>query len=358
MTTIEVALTKPYPVYCGNGILKELADILPKHTPSKQIAVISSSPIYELYGEKLVRALPEQAKIRVFLVPDGETAKTLQQVEALYTKLLENHFERGALIIALGGGVVGDLAGFVAATYLRGVDFVQVPTTLLAQVDSSIGGKTGVNHPLGKNLIGAFKQPLFVLADTATLQTLPQSELRNGLGEVIKYGFILNADFFTYLEQYLEQALAKDASVLQKIVEVSAGEKARVVAEDETEKGLRMILNFGHTFGHALEKEFGFGELKHGEAVILGMRCALQFARNENLLDEETLRRGQALLDQVLVTYDPKQIDPETLTAHMLLDKKVKDGKIRLVLIEEIGKYKILESASEEAVKKAWETLR
>ncbi len=358
MTTIEVALDKPYPIYCGNGILNELADILPKHTQSKQIAVISSSPIYDLYGEQLVQALPEEAKIRVFLVPDGETAKTLQQVEALYTKLLENHFERGSLVIALGGGVVGDLAGFVAATYLRGVDFVQVSTSLLAQVDSSIGGKTGVNHPLGKNLIGAFKQPLFVLADTATLQTLPEGELRNGLGEVIKYGFILNADFFTYLESHLEQALAKDADVLQKIVEISAGEKARVVAEDETEKGLRMILNFGHTFGHALEKEFGFGELKHGEAVILGMRCALQFAFNEGVLTEKALLRGQALLKQVPVKYASEQIEPETLSAHMLLDKKVKDGKIRLVLIEEIGKYKIWEQASEAAIKKAWETLR
>ncbi len=358
MTTIEVALGKPYPVYCGNGILEELADILPKHTQSKQIAVISSPPIYDLYGEKLVQGLPEQAKIRVFLVPDGEAAKSLQQVEALYTKLLENHFERGAVIIALGGGVVGDLAGFVAATYLRGVDFVQVPTTLLAQVDSSIGGKTGVNHPLGKNLIGAFKQPLFVLADTAILQTLPAAELRNGMGEVVKYGFILNADFFAYLEQHVERALAKDASVLQKMVETSAREKALVVAEDEREKGLRMVLNFGHTFGHALEREFGFGTLKHGEAVILGMRCALRFARNEGVLDGETLRRGQALLERIPVTYDPQQIDPEILTAHMFLDKKVKEGRIRLILIEAIGKYKILEKASEAAIKKAWEALR
>ncbi len=358
MTTIRVELGKPYPIYCGNGILKELTHILPRHTRTGQIAVISSAPIFKLYGETLAQTLPEQAKVRVFLVPDGEQAKSLQQAEALYTKLLENHFERGAVIIALGGGVIGDLAGFVAATYLRGVDFVQVPTTLLAQVDSSIGGKTGVNHPLGKNLIGAFKQPLFVLSDTAVLQTLPEAELRNGLGEVIKYGFILNAEFFAYLETHLEQALNKDASVLQKMVEISAGEKARVVAQDEREQGLRMILNFGHTFGHALEKEFGFGELKHGEAVILGMRCALRFARNEGLLDEETLQRGQRLLQKVPVSYDSRQIDAEKLTEHMLLDKKVKEGKIRLILIETIGRYKIVEQAAPAAIRKAWEALR
>ena len=253
--------------------------------------------------------------------------------------------------------MVGDLAGYAAATYLRGVDFVQVPTTLLAQVDSSIGGKVGINHPLGKNLIGAFKQPLFVYADISTLQTLPDEEIRCGLGEVIKYGFILNKELFTYLEKNLDKALRKDTAVLRHLVEVSAAEKARVVAEDERESNLRMILNYGHTFGHALEAEMQFSGIKHGEAVILGMQCALHYQRLTQTISDEDYNRGMALLKRVPISYPREKLNPARLVEHMTLDKKVKDKNIRLILLDKIGRYRIDTTRNKQLLEEAFRVL-
>ncbi len=356
MKQIKVEIPKePYPVYVGSGILNQFADTLNRHKKYQQIVVISSKNIFDLYGEKLLNGFAEHTEIRILLVPDGEKSKSLKQVDALYTSMLEKQIERDALLIALGGGVVGDLAGFVAATYLRGVDFVQVPTTLLAQVDSSIGGKTGVNHKLGKNLIGAFKQPLFVFVDVDVLQTLPDAEIRCGLGEVIKYGLITNRPLFDYLHENLDTIQKKDSQALLHIVEKSIEDKATVVAQDEKEAGLRMTLNFGHTFGHALEAEFGYEDLKHGEAVILGMQCALSYSKASGQILEENFDTGMKLLKKVPVSLDRKNLKADNLLEHMVHDKKVKDKKIRLVLLKGIGECKIENQADKELILKIWD---
>ncbi|MBN2709218.1 MAG: 3-dehydroquinate synthase [Calditrichaceae bacterium] len=359
MKTIQVKTPGyTYPVYIGENILQNLNDLLQQKHKTRQTAVITSKNIDQLYGDELRNNFSREIQLVTLHVPDGETAKSNEIVQRLYTGLLENKFERSSLIIALGGGVVGDLAGFIAATYLRGISLVQVPTTILAQVDSSIGGKVGINHPLGKNLIGAFKQPLLVLADTRTLQTLPDAEVRCGLGEVIKYGFILDRNFFDYIDKNLEKALLKDKKVLRQMAEISAAAKADVVTQDEKEQNLRMILNYGHTFGHALETDLKFGTLKHGEAVILGIKCALQYQRLENSLSEEDYELGMRVLNRIPVFYDRSSINPEKLADRMLLDKKVKDGKIRLILLEKIGQYRIEPNGNREKIIKAFDILK
>lgn len=347
-----------YSIFVGQNILPGLADLLEERHSARQIAVITSRSIYELHGKKLLDILNrDQRIVEILFVPDGESAKSFSQVQHLYTRLLESHFERNSVILAFGGGVIGDLAGFVAATYLRGVDFVQVPTTLLAQVDSSIGGKVGVNHPLGKNLIGAFKQPLFVLSDVELLKSLPDSEIRCGLGEIVKYGFILNEPFFSYIEKHLQQALAKEPGVLAEMVKVSSREKAGVVARDEKEANLRMILNFGHTFGHALEAEFKFGQLKHGEAVILGMKCALAYAFNTGRLPAGDYQRGTGLLDRIPVPFDRRQLYTDRLIDRMTHDKKVRNSKIRLVLVDKIGSHYMESEPEISELRKAFQVL-
>ncbi|MEJ2052513.1 MAG: 3-dehydroquinate synthase [Calditrichaceae bacterium] len=355
METIHVNIaSKPYPIYTGDSILTQFDEVLKTFYPSGQIAIITTQSIFNLHGSKLQKQLKSRYKLIMLFVPDGEGAKSYEQLQYLHTKLLENKFERGSLILAFGGGVIGDLAGFVAATYLRGVRFVQAPTTLLAQVDSSIGGKVGINHPMGKNLVGAFKQPLFVFSDTAVLQTLPDAEIRCGMGEVIKYGFVLNKPLFDYLQDNIELALRKDKEVLLHLVKISAAEKADIVMQDEKEKNLRMVLNFGHTFGHALEADFKFGEMKHGEAVILGMKCALQYAVNRNMLNRSAFEQGIRLLNRVPVEYNRDIIDVSKLVERMTLDKKVKDGRIRLVLCPDIGNYRFEFADDMNELKKAF----
>jgi len=356
MKTIRVDLkNNSYPIYIGSKILDRFAEVLAKYLDAKQIAVITSENIFELYGEKLLQNFDSSCQVKVIFVPQGEQAKSAGQVQELYTELLQGKFERDSLIIALGGGVIGDLAGFAAATYLRGVNLVQIPSTLLAQVDSSIGGKTGINHPLGKNLIGAFYQPLFVFSDVSLLQTLPDDEIRCGLGEVIKYGFILNKPFFKFLQDNIEKALNRDEETLLHLVEVSSRDKAEVVMKDEKESGLRMSLNFGHTFGHALEREFEYSGLKHGEAVIAGMHCALIYSYNENYITDSEFKAGRELLSRVPVMLKKNKLDPDKLLQYMTLDKKVRDKKIRLILINEIGKYLIQPDCSTEQIFKVWQ---
>jgi len=356
MNTIPVQIGHaPYPVYTGHKIISHLAEKLAGKQLTRQIAIITSKHIFRLYEKTLREALPPGADVQVLFVPDGEATKSLEQTEHLYTWLLEEKFERSAAILAFGGGVIGDLAGFVAATYLRGIAFVQIPTTLLAQVDSSIGGKTGINHPLGKNLIGAFKQPEFVLADSQFLSTLPDAEIRCGLGEILKYGFILNEELFLYLEENLDGALRRDAGILDRLIAFSAAEKARVVARDEKEAGLRMVLNFGHTFGHALEAEYKFGELKHGEAVILGMKCALSYAAAGGRLSSGDFERGLNLLNRIPIAYDKSRLDVKRLIGRMTLDKKVKDGQIRLVLCDRPGHFYLDNQAETSRLEEAWQ---
>ena len=358
MDTIHVNIANnPYSIYLGDSIYDNFLNILEEHYPAGQIAIITIESIFNLHGNKIKKQLESKYKLITLFVPDGEGAKSYEQLQQLHTKLLENKFERNALILAFGGGVIGDLAGFVAATYLRGINFIQMPTTLLAQVDSSIGGKVGINHPMGKNLVGAFKQPLFVFCDTSVLQTLPDAEIRCGMGEVVKYGYVLNEKLFNYLEENIEPALRKDHNVLYELVKISATEKANIVMQDEKEKNLRMVLNFGHTFGHALEADFKFGEMKHGEAVILGMKCALQYALNQNMLAAPVFEKGIDLLNRIPIKYDPAMIDLSKLVERMTIDKKVKDGRIRLVLCPDIGKYRFEFADDLEALEKAFEIL-
>jgi 3-dehydroquinate synthase len=346
-----------YPIYIGQDILAEFASVFNEHVKTKQIAIVSSENIFSLYGKKLKERLPVDSQIIELIVPEGEQTKSDHYLQELYTGLLQNRFERSSTVIALGGGVVGDLAGFLAATYLRGVNFVQVPTTLLAQVDSSIGGKTGINHPLGKNLIGAFKQPNFVFCTIDFLKTLPEDEIRCGMGEVIKYAFIQDEAMFDYLEKNLDKALAGDTEVLEYLVQLSASQKAKVVARDEKEGGLRMILNFGHTFGHALEAEFGYGQLKHGEAVILGMKCALKYSKDIKILNDQDYIRGMDLLNRVPLKYDMRQIAIDKLVERMFQDKKVTNKNIRLILVEKIGSFVIKEQSDISFIKKAFDIL-
>lgn len=326
-----------YPIYVGKNALENFNVSFSKHCSAKQIAIVTTKQLYHLYGKTLKAQIPHNAQVITLFVPDGETSKSTDELNNLYTGLLQAKFERSSVVIALGGGVIGDLAGYLAATYLRGIQLIQVPTSLLAQVDSSIGGKTGINHPLGKNLIGSFKQPLFVYSDISVLKTLPADELRCGMGEVIKYAFIGDSALFEYLETHLEQALQGKTDVLQHVVHVAAQQKADVVARDVRESNLRMILNYGHTFGHALEAELGYGILKHGEAVILGMQCALYYAFKAGSMAKAQYEKGIALLNKVPISFDKTKTDSLALIKRMQLDKKVTNSKIRLILCDTIG---------------------
>lgn len=358
MKKIEINIPgNNYPIYIGKGSPLQLADCLEQHLKTEQIAIVSNDTVFKIYGKPIQERLSKKAEVIKLLVPDSEKSKSLHILEELYGGLLLNRFERKSTVIALGGGVVGDLAGYAAATYLRGINLVQVPTSLLAQVDSSIGGKTGINHSMGKNLIGAFKQPAFVFSDITVLKTLPASEIRCGMGEVIKYAFIGDYAFFEYLEMNIDKALAGDESILEHIVYISSRQKGHVVEKDEKESGLRMNLNYGHTFGHALEAEFGYGNLKHGEAIILGMKCALEFSHLKKELNNEHYTRGLALLEKVPIIYNKNNIHPEKLLERMYLDKKVADKNIRLVLVDKIGQCSVKTEIDTRLIKKAFEVL-
>jgi 3-dehydroquinate synthase len=271
-------------------------------------------------------------------LPDGEAYKTLDTLNQIFDALLSRHYDRQCALAALGGGVVGDITGFAAACYQRGVPFIQIPTTLLAQVDSSVGGKTGVNHPLGKNMIGAFHQPRCVIIDTATLATLPDRELSAGLAEVVKYGLIDDPDFFAWLEHHAKDLVRRDPQALAYAIERSCNDKARIVALDEMELGARALLNLGHTFGHAIETGMGYGRYLHGEAVAIGLRLAADLSSRLGWLDRAEVERIDALLrNMALPTRAPAELSPQRFADLMKVDKKVRDGKIRLVLMRGIG---------------------
>jgi 3-dehydroquinate synthase len=275
------------------------------------------------------------------VLPDGERHKDWVTLNRIFDTMLQERCDRGTTVVALGGGVVGDMAGFAAAAYQRGVPFVQIPTTLLAQVDSSVGGKTGINHPLGKNMIGAFWQPQLVLADTDTLKTLPDRELRAGVAEVIKYGLIRDSDFYAWLEADVERLLARDEEALAYAIERSCKNKADVVAEDETESGVRATLNLGHTFGHAIEAGTGYGNWLHGEAVAAGMVMAAELSTRLGWLDAKAVESVRALLERAGLPVQGPKMDAGRYLDLMQVDKKVADGKLRLVLLEAIGRARI-----------------
>ncbi len=327
---------RSYPIYIGTGLLVN-PEYLKPWIKGKQVAVVTNETIAPLYLDPLKKVLADYDLIQVVL-PDGENYKTVSTIEQIFDALLGSKFTRNATIVALGGGVVGDMAGFAAACYQRGIDFIQVPTTLLSQVDSSVGGKTGVNHALGKNMIGAFHQPRAVIIDTETLNTLPDRELSAGLAEVIKYGLICDSPFYYWLEENIEALRARDPEILAYAIERSCRNKATVVAADEKEAGVRATLNLGHTFGHAIETCMGYGRWLHGEAVAVGMVMAADLSARLGMITREDVDRVTALLKRAGLPIDPPVgMTPEQFLQLMAVDKKVVDGRLRLVLLDSIG---------------------
>lgn len=338
MRVLNVDLgTRSYPIYIGEELLTK-NELLARHIDSKQIVIVSNETVAPLYLDKLIQSL-EPIKPLSIILADGEEFKTLSTTESIFDQLLQNRVARDSIIIALGGGVVGDITGFAAACYQRGVDFIQIPTTLLSQVDSSVGGKTGVNHTLGKNMIGAFYQPRCVLADISTLKTLPQRELSAGIAEVIKYGLIADKDFFYWLKQNMDLLLTLDTEAVTYAVEMSCKCKADIVASDELEQsGCRALLNLGHTFGHAIETGMGYGTWLHGEAVGCGMVLAAQFSKQLGWIDQADVDEiTQVIKSAKLPTQLPKELSAEKMLEFMSVDKKVKNGTLYLVLLKSIG---------------------
>jgi 3-dehydroquinate synthase len=336
MQTLSVSLgERSYPILIGSGLLGSSA-VLASHIPAGELLLVSNTIVAPLYAERLKHALPGRRMIEL-IVPDGEQHKSLATASRMFDVMIANRLGRDALILALGGGVIGDLAGFVAACYQRGVSFVQLPSTLLADVDSSVGGKTAVNHPGGKNMIGAFHQPRAVIVDTDLLASLPERELRAGLAEVIKYGLIWDAAFFDWIEAHIDSLLARDAAALEHAIYRSCQIKAEIVSHDEREQGERALLNFGHTFGHAIEAATGYVQWLHGEAVSMGMMVAADLSQRQGQLDAAELRRLAALLERAGLPVAAPRIGAERAFDYMRIDKKVKAGRVRLVLLRGIG---------------------
>ncbi|MGH8679300.1 MAG: 3-dehydroquinate synthase [Burkholderiales bacterium] len=338
MRTVDVDLVgRAYPILIGSGLL-DRADLYMAKMPHRRVAVVTNTTVAALYLERLSRALAMTGvDILPVIVADGEQHKTWETLNLIFDSMLAHRCERSTTVIALGGGVVGDLAGFAAATFQRGVPLIQVPTTLLAQVDSAVGGKTAINHPLGKNMIGAFHQPRLVLTDIDTLSSLPERELAAGLAEVVKYGLIMDLAFFEWLEQNMERLRARDAEALGYAVQRSCEDKASVVAADERESGQRALLNLGHTFGHAIENGLGYGRWLHGEAVAAGTMMAARLSERLGYLNAADVARIESLLRRAgLPTQGPALGEARYLEL-MGHDKKVQEGRLRLVLLRSIG---------------------
>lgn len=334
---IDVQLgVRSYPIFIGAGAMEQ-AEELNRTIPAKDVLLVTNTTVGPLYADKLAAALAPRRCVEVEL-PDGEPHKTLANVSRMLDVLITNRFGRDACVVALGGGVVGDMAGFAAACYQRGIAFVQVPTTLLAQVDSSVGGKTGVNHPGGKNLIGAFHQPAAVFADTNTLNTLPDRELRAGLAEVIKYGLIVDRAFFDWLEAHAADLLARDPDALAHAIRRSCEVKAEIVGRDEREQGERALLNLGHTFGHAIESATNYSTWLHGEAVGAGMLLAADMSKRLGWVTAADVERVEGILRRFGLPVDVSALPATALAEKMKIDKKVAAGRIRLVLLKAIGK--------------------
>lgn len=337
MQTLHVDLAeRSYPIYIGAQLLTR-ADLFTSHVSGRQVAIVTNATVAPLY----LRTLEQQLAgfdVASVVLPDGEQFKTWDTLQLIFDGLLGARHDRGTTIIALGGGVIGDMAGFAAACYQRGVNFIQVPTTLLSQVDSSVGGKTGINHPLGKNMVGAFYQPQSVVIDTATLLTLPPRELSAGLAEVIKYGLICDEPFLTWLEAHMPALRALDQNILAQAIERSCAAKARVVAADERESGVRATLNLGHTFGHAIETHQGYGNWLHGEAVAAGTVMALDMSERMGWITAaERERVVRLFIAAGLPVVPPPDMTATDFMEHMAVDKKVMNGKLRLVLLRSLG---------------------
>lgn len=335
--TLQVALgARSYPIHIGEAILTETSLFAP-HIKGKEVLIVTNETVAPLYLETLKTSL-QGYQLEQVILPDGEQYKTLEILQRIFDKLLQAKLSRQVTIIALGGGVIGDMAGFAAACYQRGVPLIQVPTTLLSQVDSSVGGKTAVNHPLGKNMIGAFYQPQCVFADTSVLSTLADRQYASGLAEVIKYGLINDAEFFSWLEQNMPALIARDTAVLAQAIARSCQDKATIVADDETEQGVRALLNLGHTFGHAIETGTGYGNVLHGEAIAIGMIMAADLSVRLGWLENAALQRMMALFSRAgLPVTCPTEMTAARFIELMAVDKKVQQGQIRLILMKAIG---------------------
>lgn len=342
---------RSYPIYIDLGLLLN-EDILRQSIKNKNVLIVTNETIAPLYLDSLTNVLSKFCTVNKCILPDGEQFKTLESFNTVLTSMLTNSMGRDSTVVALGGGVVGDISGFSASAYQRGVDFIQVPTTLLSQVDSSVGGKTGVNHKLGKNMIGAFYQPRSVVIDINTLKTLPKREISAGLAEVIKYGIIWDSEFFSFLESNIEQLLNLNASILAKTIKTCCSIKADVVHQDEKEGGIRALLNLGHTFGHAIEAFMGYGNWLHGEAVGLGMVLSAKLSFNRKLITEEELNRIINLISKAgLKTDVPSNMNYKDFMSLMKHDKKVKSGVIRYIIPTKIGTAKIVSDISEDEIK-------
>ena len=351
METVRIALgERSYAIHIGAGVLDE-AQLYAAHVAGRQVVVITNQVVAPLYLDRLEAALRRAgAQVAAIVLPDGEQTKDWATLERVFDRLLEARFGRDAIVVALGGGVIGDLAGFAAAVYQRGVPLIQVPTTLLAQVDSSVGGKTAINHPRGKNMVGAFHQPLAVISDLTTLDTLPERELRAGLAEVIKHGFALDAEFVLWLESHMEQLLRRERASLGYAVRRSCELKASVVALDERESGLRALLNFGHTFGHAIETAQGYGVWLHGEAIAAGMVMAADLSVRMALLGRSEAMRLESLLVRAGLPVSNPHIPAAQLLECMRVDKKADRGRLRFVLLSAPGHALVRADVDDEAV--------
>jgi 3-dehydroquinate synthase len=347
--TLQVSLAeRSYPILIGDGLLAEAA-LLGRHLPALDLLLVSNTTVAPLYAERVRAALGDRRIIDVRL-PDGEQYKTLEYLGRVLDVLVANRFGRDSLVLALGGGVIGDLAGFAAACYQRGVAFAQMPTTLLAQVDSSVGGKTGVNHPGGKNMIGAFHQPSVVFADTSTLRTLPLRELRAGLAEVVKYSLIFDIEFLGWIESNVDALLKLDPAALAHAIHRSCELKADVVRRDERENGDRALLNLGHTFGHAIETATGYTQWLHGEAVATGMVIAADMSAKLGMLPGTDVQRIRNLLQRIGLPVEAPRFGAQRALDCMQIDKKVKSGRIRLVLLERLGEARFTADYADDAL--------
>ncbi|AUI66175.1 MULTISPECIES: 3-dehydroquinate synthase [Glaesserella] len=352
MLQVNVELKeRRYPITIGAGLLSNPASYQPLKSGDK-VMIVSNPTVASHYLVTVKETLESLGcKVDFVLIPDGEQYKTLDSLNLIFTALLEKNHNRDSVLIALGGGVIGDVAGYAAASYQRGIRFIQIPTTLLAQVDSSVGGKTAVNHPLGKNMIGAFYQPISVIVDTNTLSTLPKREVSAGLAEVIKYGAIFDIQFFEWLEEHMDDLVSLKQHVLEYCIQRCCQLKADVVARDETEKGDRALLNLGHTFGHAIEAHLGYGNWLHGEGVAVGMLEAAALSHILGDLAEQDIARLEKLIARaVLPTVSPDGMQPEEYLPYMWRDKKVLGGQLRLILLKSLGSAYVATKATEQQV--------
>jgi len=352
MKILEVDLgDRSYPIFIGEGLLNNI-DLIQSYIRGTTTVTVSNTTVAPLYLDK-VHQFNVDKKNTDIILPDGEKYKTIATLEQIYTEMLEARCDRKTTLLALGGGVVGDVAGFAAASYQRGINFIQMPTTLLSMVDSSVGGKTGVNHPLGKNMIGAFHQPQCVIIDTETLNTLDDRQLSAGIAEIIKYGYINDMEFIDWLDENIPKLLKRDPDTLAYAIYRSCQHKADIVAADEKEKGQRALLNLGHTFGHAIETGMGYGNWLHGEAISAGMMMAARLSQEHGWISDSEVESIRVLLKKAnLPVNPPKEIDANMFNKLMLIDKKMQDGVLHLILMKSLGESFICSDFDKELLKK------